>query len=127
MEDVNKLGVGKEQERKVLAPKKVKVVDVSVRDKQEKDVKPLLLLTVVHEDSEQPIQVGKVKFQREDKLVVQGLWITKDEEGQISYNSALAHLMRFYDVKTVEEFKGRELETSQVSKEELYLCFKAYN
>lgn len=126
MSEIDNLSVGQKQERKGLSPNKVVVVNINEQPANEHTKKPQLRLVCEHPESKQPIELNKVKFDRDGKLKAEGLWISLDAEGQLSYNSALAHLMRFYGIEKVKDLIGKQLDTVMISKEEQYLCFKAY-
>ena len=73
---------------------------------------------------EETIQISSVKFENKGKLDVVGLWINLDEDKKVRKGSALAVLMNFLEVKSIEGLKGKEVMTAEDEKG--YLVFKAY-
>jgi hypothetical protein len=56
-------------------------------------------------------------------------WLqVEEEEGNkvISKSSALAQLMKYLNVGSLDLLYGKEVETIEQSKEDTYLCIKAY-
>jgi len=120
------LEVGKESEK--LKAKKVEIKDYEIIETFDKETKQKVgdkvKLIAKHPDKEEAIEISKCKYEKNGKVTISGLWITLDAEGKIPYGSALAHLLRFYEVNGIYELKGEKVETSQ--DDEGYLCIKAY-
>jgi hypothetical protein len=127
--DITKIGIGTKETNSALKPAKVKILGVKIqtKTKEEKEMKsPLVHILVKHPDREEPLELSKIKFIKADKIVVTSLWANLDSEGLISKSSAIAELLRFMKVNTIEELAGKEIEAVEQSKEDLYLCLKAY-
>jgi len=112
-----------EKEAEVLKPTKVKIVKVKIVSVGEKQNQKLVC-EVKHPDREENIEISAVKYERNEKLQITGLWINLDEDKKIRKNSALAFFKNFVGVKTQQELVGKELET--VEDERGYLVIKAY-
>jgi len=123
MENENKLetGIGTKEAEKLEA-KKVKVENVEIRTVKENMEKAVLV--VKHPDKDEPIEISAVKYEKDGKLKVTGLWYKTDEDELIQKGSALAIMLGFYSVNTLKELVGKEVET--VLDDKGYLSIKAY-
>jgi hypothetical protein len=72
------------------------------------------------------VDLSKIKTIKADKVTVVALWANIDEDGLIAKSSAVADLLRFLKVNSIEELAGKEIEAVEQSKEDTYLCLKAY-
>jgi len=130
-QELMNLGIGT-KERSKLKPAKVKIVNVTIKSEtnEGKAMKTSLAeLNCKHPDKEELIQITKIKVERNGKLEVVSTWIqTEDEEGtkKIVKSSALALLMTYLKVNTLEELYNKEIDAVEQSKEDSYLCLKAY-
>lgn len=106
-----------------LKPGVVKVVDVKVEELGSKKAKKVICLCK-HPNAEEPIQISGIKYEKKEKLVTTGLWVNKDDEGNIQKGCALAVFLNLCGVETPAELKEKELTT--VSDDSGYLIFKAY-
>jgi len=125
MEDIKSLKIG--EETAPLPPKNVVVGGMRVEDVNGSDGKKVgtkLYLTCKHPDQDVPIEISKVKYNKDDKLAVSGTWMNLDKEGKIPFNSAVAHMMRFYMVASMGQLEGKELQT--VADDKGFLMVKAY-
>ncbi len=114
--------IGKETAR--LEPKDVKVKDikeVEVETQQGKRTK--LVLVVEHPDLPE-MEISKAKYLKEKKVVETGLWLTEDKDGNIPYLSAVAHLLRHYNLKRVKDIATTSLQTD--IDEKGFIIIKAY-
>jgi len=117
------------QEKQMLKPSKVKVVSVRIKDKtnEGKEMKtPLLELRCKHPDNEELIDFTKVKLERNGQLIVASTWISLDDDKKIQKSSTIASLLNFLNIKTIKELYNKEIDTIEQSKENKYLCLKAY-
>jgi hypothetical protein len=127
--DITKLGIGTKESKSALGPAKVTILGnkIQTKTKDEKEMKsPLVHVIVKHPDREEPLELSKVKFIKADKVTVVSLWANVDSDGLIAKSSAVAELLRFMKVNTIDELTGKEIEAVEQSKEDLYLCLKAY-
>ncbi len=127
--DIAKLGIGTKETAQTLSPAKVKILGnkVQTETKDGKEMKsPLVHILVKHPDREEHLEISKVKFIKADKVNVVSLWANIDSDGLIAKSSAVAELLRFMKVNTIDELTGKEIEAVEQSKEDLYLCLKAY-
>ena len=116
------LGIGKEQPK--IEAKPVEVLGYEEREvKFDNETSKKLVLKVKHPDIES-IEIGKVKYEKNKKLKEVGLWLSKDKDGSIPNNSALAALLMFYRCNTIADLKGKTLETTEG--ENNFLVIKAY-
>jgi len=128
-QDILKAKIGTKDASK-LKPSKVVIsgVEIQTETKDGKKMKsPLINILCKHPDSDDLLHLTKIKCERNGKLEVVSLWANIDkDEGTIQKSSALAELMRFAKVETIEQLKGKEVETIEQSKEDSWLCIKAY-
>lgn len=130
-QEILKIGIGT-KDRATLKPAKVKITSVSIKSKTNdgKDMKtPLAEINCKHPDREELMSMTKVKLERNGKLEVVSTWVqTEEEDGSLKIvkSSALASLMNFLKVKTLEDIYGKEIDAVEQSKEDPYLCLKAY-
>ena len=126
-----KLGIGT-KDRQTLKPAKVKIASVLIKAKtnEGKEMKtPLAEIMCKHPDREELVLINKIKIERNGKLEVVSTWVqVEEEEGikKIAKSSALAHLMNFLKVNSLEDIYGKDIEAIEQSKEDNYLCLKAY-
>ena len=127
-QDYMKTGIGTKETTK-LKPAKVKIVSVEMQTKTAdgKDMKsPLANILCKHPDKEELIRISKIKCERNGKLEVIGLWVNLDEDKKFQKSSAVSELMRFLKVETLDALQNKEIEAIEQSKEDTYLCLKAY-
>jgi len=120
------VGIGKEQPKVEAKPVVVTGIseEVVTFDKKEgKETSVKLVLRVSHPDIPE-MEIGKVKFEKNKKLKDSGLWLTKDKDGYIPFNSAVATLLRFYGCTKVSELVEKTLQTT--IDDNGYLEAKAY-
>jgi hypothetical protein len=81
-----------------------------------------------HPDKDESIKVSNVTLLRQKKgkkeISVLATWITIDKENNLSMDSALAQLLRFYKAQNLAEMIGKIVETE--ADEQGYLVLKAY-
>ena len=126
--DYSKIGVGTKENQK-LKPAKVKILGVSIQTNKKDGTElksPIAHILCKHPDREETVELTKIKFEKNGKLDVVTLWISLDDEGKFSKSSALAELLRFTKSETLNDLTGKEVDTMEQSKEDTYLCIKAY-
>lgn len=120
--ELNKeIGTLDPEKKEVLEPKKVKIVEVSLRDTAKGKI---LSCVSKHPDREEPIKISSVSYLKDKQVVTSGLWHTLDKEGKIQKGSAIAVFLNKLGAKTPAELVGKESETELDDKQ--WLCFKAY-
>jgi hypothetical protein len=87
---------------------------------------PLVHILVKHPTREEPLELSKIKSIKLDKVTVVSLWANLDEDGLVAKSSAVAELLRFMKVNTIDELTGKEIEAVEQSQEDKYLCLKTY-
>lgn len=109
-----------------VEPKTVRVESYEIRSVPMDDkIYKKLCLVVKHPDMKDTIEVSQVKWlNKDDKLKVSGLWIKRDKDNKLPYQSAVATMLRFFNVSVIKEIEGKELPT--VLDERGYLAVKAY-
>ena len=125
-QDKLKLGIGTKEAAKLEA-KPVLITGVRVemkKDKAGKEVGEMVIFITKHPDKVEPVELDRVKFEKDQKVKVTGAWFNIDSDGLIPKQSALAIAMRFYNVKALEGFVGIQAQTSLDEKG--YLAIKAY-
>lgn len=116
-----KIGIGNlEPEKVVLKPAKVKIVNVTI-EKTSKAKKATF--EVKHPDKPETVKISSVVYIDGRELKVSGTWLNLDKEGKLQKGSALVTLLNFIKASTLEEAKGKEVDT-ELDKQ--YLVFKAY-
>ena len=126
--DYSKIGVGTKENQK-LKPAKVKILGVSIQTNKKDGTElksPIAHILCKHPDREETVELTKIKFEKNGKLEVVTLWVSLDDEGKFSKSSALAELLRFTKSETLNDLTGKEVDTMEQSKEDTYLCIKAY-
>jgi len=119
------IGIGKEQPP--IEAKKVVINGYEVRavkDRDGKEIGDKLVLKVKHPDVPAEMEISKVKYEKNKKIVESGLWITKDKDGNFPYLSAMAHLLKFYNCSNISKLKDKEIDTT--ADENGYIIAKAY-
>lgn len=130
-QEILKIGIGT-KDKQTLKPSKVSIVSVLFKTKTNdgKEMKtPLVEIMCKHPDREEPLAFTKVKLERNGKLEVVSTWLQIDEEEgvkKLSKSSALARLMKYLGANTMEELVGKQVEAIEQSREDEYLCLKAY-
>ena len=117
-------GIGTEQPPVVAKPVSITGIneeEVFFKDAKEASLK--LVLKVKHPDVPE-MELGKVKFEKNKKLKETGLWLSKDNDGNLPYNSAVATLLRFYGCSKITDLVGKTIQTTQ--DENGFLIAKAY-
>jgi len=118
------MGIGKEQPPVVAKP--VSVTGYNEEDvmfEKQKETSKKLVLKVIHPDIT-TMEISKVKFEKNKKLKETGLWLSKDKDGNLPYNSAVATLLRFYGCGKISDIVGKTIQTTQ--DENGFLIVKAY-
>ena len=118
------IGIGKETSAEKLEPIPVKVIEISEVDVTfaDKTTSRKLVLKVQH--MMQPLEISAVRYEQKKNLKEAALWLKKDKDGMLPYNSAVANLLRFYKCSSISMLKGKELQTTP--DEAGYLVIKAY-
>ena len=115
--------VGTRDNKKALAPAIVKVLEWEIKEGNE-DISPIVEFLCLHPESDKPIRLSRIKFEKNKKIISTGLWVKKDTENKISKNSALGYFMKFNNCNVLNDFKGKELQTVRDDNE--FLVFKTY-
>ena len=119
------VGIGTKKES--LTAKDVQVETVLVemqKDKEQRAIGEKVTLVCQYPDRAKPIEISKVQYLKDKKIVIHGLWYKVDENGMIPYSSALAHLLRYENCKNLKEIKGKKISTT--TDENGFLIAKAY-
>ena len=120
--ELNKeIGTMDSEKKEVLEPKKVKIVEVSLRDTAKGKI---LSCISKHPDKDEPIKISSLSYLKDKKVITGGLWFSLDSDEKIQKGSALAIFLKKLGAKTPKELEGKEAETELDDKE--WLCFKAY-
>lgn len=90
-----------------------------------KEAKDRINLSCKHPDTDRPIVLSSVRFEREGNMEEAALWHTVDEHGFIAFESAEAYLLRFYDLEEIEDVVGKKLQTYRKTPTS-FLTIKAY-
>lgn len=119
----------KDLPKNTVAPAKVKIVSVVIKDKDKEGNKmrsPLAQFFVKHPDKEELLNISKIKYLDGDKAVTKGFWIQQDEEGNFYKGSTVDLILKKLGCETLAETYGKEIDTVEESKDSSYLCLKAY-
>lgn len=120
--ELNKeIGTAEPEKKEVLEPKKVKIVEVNLRDTKKGKI---LNCKSEHPDKDEPINISSISYIRDKQIVTGGMWYSLDKDEKIQKGSALSVFLRKLGVKTPKELEGKEAETELDEKQ--WLCFKAY-
>jgi len=118
------------EDRPQIAPKTVVVEEMEIRKVEFKDREGKykeshkLVLKCKHPEVDDVLEITSVKYQMGDKIKTSGLWIYKDNDGKLPFNSAVSKLMNFKEKKKLTDLKGDQLETT--TDDAGYLIIKAY-
>ena len=109
------VGIGKEKPKlkaKAVVVVRHEIVTVPAKEGTKlKDDKQKVVLCCKHPDRVDPVELSRVKYERQGKMQNNALWLSTDEDGNIAYDSALANLMRFYEVEELEQIDGKTIQT----------------
>ena len=120
--ELNKeIGTLESEKKESLKPKKVKIVNVKIRDTKKGKI---VEVEVKHPDKEDVIHISSMSYLRDRQVISGGLWLTLDKEEKIQKGSALAAFLNQLGAKTPKDLEGKEAETELDEKQ--WLCFKAY-
>lgn len=111
------------KEQKKLEPTIVKIVKAEVKlvgDKGNKKVS----CTCKHPEREEAIIISSVAYKDGNTIKHSGLWLNKDEDGNIKKGSALAQLLSYYGCLNIRALEDKEIGTELDDKG--YLCLKSY-
>lgn len=111
-----------EPEKKTLTPEKITIIDVKVEN-VEKVKSDKVLFECKHPDREETINISSVSFIEDKNIVSRGTWVNIDKDGNLQKGSALTVLMNFLKIATLQEAKGKEIDTVLDGK---YLTLKSY-
>lgn len=127
--NISKLGIGTKETKTALKPAKVVIVGNVIQTKTKEGtemISPLVHILVKHPDREEHLNLTKIKLIKADKVNVVSLWANLDEDGLIAKSSSVAELLNFLKVSNLDDAIGKEIEAVEQSKEDTYLCLKAY-
>ena len=127
-QDLMKTGIGT-KETQALTPAKIKIVSVRFQTETKEGKKmdtPLIHFECKHPDREELISLSKVKYEKNGKLDVVGLWAQLDEDKKFKKSSSVSVVLSHLGCETLEETYGKEIDTAKQSEEVSYLCLKAY-
>jgi hypothetical protein len=127
-EQTNMLDVGiGTKDPKTLKPAEVEIVKVSIEKVGKDNKNEIVKCEVKHPDSEdKTIIISKVRYEKNQNMTVAGLWVNKDEDGNLSKISPLAVFLNSLKVKTIRELEGKRANTIYEEKDSGFLVFKAY-
>lgn len=83
-----------------------------------------VVLSISHPDAEDLVALSSAMYLKNKAVKQSALWYQEDSEGLIPKSSALAEVMRFYKVDTLNKFTGKVITTEIDDKG--YLTIKAY-
>lgn len=117
------------QEPKRLEAKPVKIVAVTLKKKTNdgKDMKtPIVVVQCKHPDKDELLDITKIKFLKNDKVIVSGLWAQLDDDKKIQKSSAVDILLKKLGCSKLSDTYSMEIETILESEDGSFLCLKAY-
>lgn len=124
-QEIEVIDVEMGEDKPQVTAKRVVIEDVkAVVVKFEKDEAKKIVLKVRHPDMKELIDISAAKYESNNKIKVSGLWYKLDNEGKLSFNSAVARLIRHCGKAKVSELKGEQIETTL--DDAGYLVVKAY-
>ena len=118
------------EDKPQIAPKTVVVEELEIRKVEFKDKEGKhkeshkLVLKCKHPEVDEVLEITSVKYEVGDKIKTSGLWIYKDNEGKLPFNSAVSKLVLFKGKRQLADLKGEQLETT--TDDGGYLIVKAY-
>lgn len=121
--------IGKERERLKAVPVEIKRVETErVEPKvggKFAESKDKIVLYCKHPDSKENIKLSTIRFEKAGKMVQTALWLTLDEDGNISYESSLAYFLRFLGLDDLDNLFGKKINTT-IDAETKFLVIKGY-
>lgn len=108
----------------------VKKVIILEKESEKKGKKKFMIveLEVLHPDKEETLKLTNLKIKKvqgdNETIAKDGIWYRVDEDGNIDKNCNTAHLLRFYNKKTLKELENSSITTEADSQG--YLTIKAY-
>ena len=124
------LGIGEDAPQ--VAAKRVhiegyKFEKVEIDDKKtgKRTTSDKLVLVCKHPDIDSTVEIGQAKYEdRSKKLAIKGLWLYKDKDNKLPFNSGVAVMLRHMGISAIKDLKGKDIDT--VANEGGYLAVKAY-
>lgn len=111
------------KEAKRLKPATVKILGTTLETVGEKGGQKVVCM-VKHPDSDDPIKISSVKFEKKGKLENSGLWYNLDDDKNIRKGSSIAVLLAYLGCADIDALEGRDIAT--LEDDSGYLTFKAY-
>lgn len=99
------IGIGT-KDPTALKPAVLRIENVEIKsamDRHGKVVGDKVVFICKHPDKVEPIEISSVEYLKDKKIVKSGIWLNKDEDGNIRKGSALAYLLEFLKVKNLKE------------------------
>lgn len=117
--------VGTEEGGVKLEAKPVKVISLDIAP-QEFNGKPSeqLIVMVKHPDKPEPFQIYSVSYLKGTAIKSVGFTIYYDSQGKLLKGTAIAEVLRLYNLKTIKDLLNKDLQTVMNTKG--YLSVKAY-
>lgn len=118
------IGVGTETSQKLEAkPCKVVSLDVASKEWSGKSTDQLVVM-VKHPDKAEPFQLFNVSYQKGQSIKTVGFTIYYDSKGEIMQGTAPAEIIKTYNLRSLGELIGKDVNTVMSSKG--FLALKAY-
>jgi hypothetical protein len=117
------------KENAKLKPARAKIMGVEIQTKTKDGMEMKSALAHIlckHPDREELVKLSKIKCEKNGKLDVVSLWVSLDDEGNFQKSSSISELLRFLKVESLADLTGKDVDLMEQSKEDTYLCIKAY-
>jgi hypothetical protein len=131
-ESIFSQGIGDKESKRILQPKPVIVMEMSVEKiigkptgkNAGKEVGKKLVLLIKHPDKEEIVKISQIVIIVGKSVKTSTLWLSVDDDGKIQKGSEIAILLEKYNAKNIEELVGMTLQTE--AGEDKFLAIKGY-
>ena len=124
--DILEKGVGNiEMTSLKPAPVVITGMRIDSKEKNGKHIGNIVKFICKHPEKDELIEIGQVKYLKNDTVKYSGTWINFDEEQNIQKGSAVAILLDFCKVANLKELDGKTDVQTDMDKNG-FLCLKAY-
>lgn len=115
--------------KNTVKPAKVTITSVTIKTTNAEGKKmssPLVEFHVKHPDKPELIKITKIKYLDGENLKASGFWIQTDEDGKFFKGSTIDIILKKLGCEVLKDTYGKEIDTVEESKDNSYLCLKAY-
>lgn len=115
--------------KNTVSPAIVTIASVTIKTTNAEGKKmssPLVEFHVKHPDKPELIKITKVKYLDGENLKTSGFWIQTDDDDKFFKGSTVDIILKKLGCETLQDTYNKEIDTVEESKDNKYLCLKAY-